>query len=57
MNAYLIAAAPELLEACDLLLADDAVSCYCDTLKPTEEGNCSLCIARKAVAKAKGKRP
>jgi hypothetical protein len=56
-NARLLAAAPDLLAACEALLAanthdngDDR--CECDMTIPD---TCSYCLAIAAIAKAKGK--
>lgn len=51
-NAHLIAAAPELYEALDMVMRDKAPS-YHDCIDDGEP-ECAWCIAKSALAKAKG---
>jgi len=50
-NALLIAAAPDLLEACKRLLASTGDACGVIGY-PHDEATCSCCAARAAIAKA-----
>jgi hypothetical protein len=56
----LIKAAPELLEACRLLLFEgrDSYACYCsdeDYMFHTKRDKCDYCIAAAAIYKAEGR--
>lgn len=58
-DAYLIAAAPDLLRAVELLIADPWGCAFCDSgvlRNPAKghRGDCHFEIARRAVEKAKG---
>lgn len=51
-NANLIAAAPDLYEACERLLALEAIDCLC-----VEHFKCAKCNAIAALSKARGEKP
>ena len=52
-NAYLIAAAPELVNAC--LAAYHQERCLCEELERPEPGDCLSCVLSKAIAEAEGR--
>lgn len=51
-NARLIAAAPDLLAACEQVIRE--VECHCRDYPRSPAGSCPACVCRAAVAKAVG---
>ena len=49
-NARLIAAAPELLAACEQVVRE--VECHCRDYPRSPAGSCPACVCRAAIAKA-----